>query len=395
MRISVIWRNTALYALTCLVCLAYALFIDIRFGLPFLLVLVALPPLLHIVNIFALRGFRLEGEASARVLRKGETVRFTLRLKSAAPAFVFLRLTFRNPPHFTGDDDKNLVFIPWPRAEQLEKIYTAALWGVAAVGVRSLEGTDFFGLCRYEFKAEALTASLTPEVEILPDLPDLQETDLLRELLAVRVADDEEEEETRDAPPYAAGMPGFEHRAYIPGDQLKRVNWKLSARLGAYMVRLNEPAARVRVALILDRSAPGAAGREKQAENWRREERLVEVMLGLTLLFVRAGLSCTVHVFSGGRWRGETPETEDDVREMQYKMARFRFLDDLVDRLTELPEIEPGTGTALLLSNRTDALAEMAAALKQTGAEATTLTAQNRGGAWRVTPDFALVRAGL
>lgn len=36
------------------------------------------------------------------------------------------------------------------------------------------------------------------------------------------------------------GMPGYEHREYVPGDSPRRVNYKLSAKRGTLMVRLDE-----------------------------------------------------------------------------------------------------------------------------------------------------------
>jgi uncharacterized protein (DUF58 family) len=391
MRISVIWRHMLGYLMICLFTLAYALVIDIRFGLTFLLILTVAPLALNIFNVFALRSLRLETSVSARALRKGDALRLTLRVAVAAPAFVFLRIGFHSPPNFKADEDKKLALLPWPGAAlTAERLYTAVIWGAVSLGVSEVEGTDFFGLCRYAWGegGEGAPAAWAAEIEIVPRLPDLRENELLRAVLTARPEDDEEES-GRETVSYT-GLPGFEHREYQPGDQLRRVNWKLSARAGVYMVRLNEPADRPKAALILDRTAPAFSDRpEENLEMFKRNERLVEAMLGMALLFVRAGLNCVVYVFLAGRWQRLVPATEADVGALQYQMARFRFAHGLAgDWGPPLPARENGDGPALLFSNRPEVAPD---------ADTMLLTARMRAqaGDWLITPELDFVSGGV
>ncbi len=50
----------------------------------------------------------------------------------------------------------------------------------------------------------------------------------------------EEEEAEEGVAARQGGMPGYEHREYVPGDSPRRVNYKLSAKKGKLMVRLDE-----------------------------------------------------------------------------------------------------------------------------------------------------------
>lgn len=52
----------------------------------------------------------------------------------------------------------------------------------------------------------------------------------------------EEEEVEEGFTALNGGLPGYEHREYIPGDSPRRVNYKLSAKKGKLMVRLDESA---------------------------------------------------------------------------------------------------------------------------------------------------------
>lgn len=49
-----------------------------------------------------------------------------------------------------------------------------------------------------------------------------------------------EEEAEEGVTTRQGGMPGYEHREYVPGDSPRRVNYKLSAKKGKLMVRLDE-----------------------------------------------------------------------------------------------------------------------------------------------------------
>ncbi|MDR1961785.1 MAG: DUF58 domain-containing protein, partial [Gracilibacteraceae bacterium] len=367
--------------------------------LTFLTVLVALPLILNLLNVFGMRSIRVETDVSGRALRKGESVRLTVNVRTLTPAFVFLRLVFHETPHFSTEYNASVALVPWRNTiRRLERFYTAAVWGAAPLGVRGLEATDFFGLCRYVMVQEEKTSGvLAPEIEIVPNLPDLRENELLHEIMAARATDDETE--AREALPFSAGMPGFEHREYAPGDPLKRINWKLSARLNTYMVRLNEPAERLKLSIILDRSAPPLRpDRQGSSEEIRRDERLVEAMLGLTLLSVRAGMRCTVYIFLSGRWQENVLETESEVIALQYRMARFRFTRAEYyagapeAAALQKPEISGESGTMLFLTNRDVA---SAGAVTQAGAEVLTVTAKNQAGAWLVTPEFTFVREWL
>ncbi|MBC8329832.1 MAG: DUF58 domain-containing protein [Planctomycetes bacterium] len=79
------------------------------------------------------------------------------------------------------------------------------------------------------------------------------------------------------------GLLGFEHRAYAPGDDLRQLDWRATARAGAAQLRLREEERGGSLRLVLDRSpsmAPGGA---------RREEDLRRLALALGWLHLEAG----------------------------------------------------------------------------------------------------------
>lgn len=66
-----------------------------------------------------------------------------------------------------------------------------------------------------------------------------------------------DEETESEQPLINSGLPGYEHRKYVPGDSLRRINYKLSVKKRELMVRKNDPSAAEAVDILL---LPGADG---------------------------------------------------------------------------------------------------------------------------------------
>ena len=77
----------------------------------------------------------------------------------------------------------------------------------------------------------------TAQKAVLPRIVDYAGPELIPSVLP---ADDEDAEEGVSV--IAGGLPGCEHRDYVPGDSPKRVNYKLSAKKERLLVRLDESA---------------------------------------------------------------------------------------------------------------------------------------------------------
>ena len=105
------------------------------------------------------------------------------------------------------------------------------------------------------------------------------------------VVTSDEEEENDTAMMFSANVaPGYEHREYVQGDPLKRVNWKLSTKKNKLMVRLDEAVASVQPLIILDlfRRSDATA-----AEAVLNEEKLIQAVFGLLELMIEQGIACS------------------------------------------------------------------------------------------------------
>ncbi len=99
------------------------------------------------------------------------------------------------------------------------------------------------------------------------------------------------------------GLEFADYRDYVPGDDLRRVDWNLYARLDRPYVRLYEEEADLHVHLLLDGSASMAWG-EPPAERWAKAKALT-VALGTVALLNGEALGAAM--LREGRVEGRLP----------------------------------------------------------------------------------------
>ena len=111
--------------------------------------------------------------------------------------------------------------------------------------IEQVQIRDFFGIIVF-------SSPVRPEpgaAAVLPGIVEYSGPEVIPPLLP----SDEDEETER--PALSGGMPGYEHRGYVPGDSPRRINYKLSAKKRTLLVRRDEGTATERVEIVL---APGA-----------------------------------------------------------------------------------------------------------------------------------------
>lgn len=108
--------------------------------------------------------------------------------------------------------------------------FTAAHSGLNKVTLDEVIIRDFLGLLQFRVPVEQIT-----QVAVLPRIIEYDGPDVKPNMLP-----SEEEEAEEGVTVMNGGMPGYEHREYVPGDSPRRVNYKLSAKRQKLMVRLDE-----------------------------------------------------------------------------------------------------------------------------------------------------------
>ena len=192
------------------------------------------------VDVELARDRALEGdEVEARVL-----------VRAATPAD---RLDFylRLPPGLELVDGANPVALRLARGEERELRFTirAARWGGHVLGPAHLRARDPIGLLVWE-----QSAPTRPELRVYP------REDVLRRILQPRETQAFAGNEVSRRK--GEGIEFADIRPWTPGDPLKRVNWRASARRGEVWVNESHPERNTDVILFVDSFAEARLGGE-------------------------------------------------------------------------------------------------------------------------------------
>lgn len=171
----------------------------------------------------------------------------------------------------------------------------AVTGGNGEISIDSVYSCGFLGFVKFRV-TESLP--LPKSVGVIPEIPQIKSSSKLFRSIADAVLTSDDEENNDSAMLFSASTsPGYEHREYIQGDPLKRINWKLSSKRDKLMVRLDEAVASVQPVIALDlyRSETADTG-----EAIIMEERLITSVFGLLSLLISQGVASTFIYYSAG-----------------------------------------------------------------------------------------------
>ena len=267
-------------ALSALAILSGAVLIGFRGGAAAWLLFWAslIPPLLALVwRLAGLSFLRCTVRTQQEEPEHGETADCALILVNGGPlplTDIRLRLT-QGKLRFANDPGIMRFSLAPGEVRKLDLPLLCRHCGEASVGAETIWAMDPFGLsCR---RLNALT-----QLQVRP------RTARLERLL---VTPPSERENRRNSRMYLGDLvPNGELRDYLPGDDLRRVNWKVSALQGSPMLRVLEPEDRDELVLLPDARAALPEG----ASGWTAADSVLEGTLALADHMLRRGLPLRV-----------------------------------------------------------------------------------------------------
>ena len=274
---------------------------------------------------------------------------------------------------------------------------TPRFCGSGVVSLNEMRLGDFLGMLRLRVKQPEPQKLL-----ITPEIPELKANSALFRSVSTAVA--AADEETEATPNHSASaMPGYEHRDYIPGDSLKRINWKLSSKRRHLMVRQDEPIALARLSVVLDfrRSFVYMPETVRLAQ----EEQLIETALGFLMLCAKYGYPCQLcYANEQAEWSSIAIDDGEQLAVEAVTLLRggFRPAEALASLSVLPPALQQDSGSVLLYITHT-ASEETAAALEHATALLYLLVPEQTGehtavpknaALWLVTPDRSLLQTG-
>ncbi|MEA3199704.1 MAG: hypothetical protein QOE90_1132 [Thermoplasmata archaeon] len=186
---------------------------------------------------------------------EGETTQVRVEVENPSKRLLFLEVRDRLPRQLKVAAGASYDFVALPGGARDDVTYTvqAPLLGVYEVGPTDLRLEDPFGLF---YEERAVEGSNT--FWVLPRHEDLRKAALLSNLPMPLMG---EHQVNRPGD----GFDFFALREYVPGDTMRAINWKASARSGKMMVNQMMRTTAAEVAVFIDARAVTAMGKEAQS----------------------------------------------------------------------------------------------------------------------------------
>lgn len=297
---------------------AFTFYLDGDIGVVVFSFLLITPLLSFLLTHFARKRIQVTLDAPAYIAKgKHFSVNICLSAEGKLP-IPFLRIGLRQNAAFQPEDERD-VQTSMMSGEPIQLPYrmTAVYAGCSEAALDALQLSDYLGLLHFP-----LVLPDAVKVAVIPEIPSLTGAGVMLRAVSDVVLTQDEEEEESSAAFSTMSMPGYIHRDYVPGDSLRRINWKLSAKRDRLMVRMDEAASAVRPSLILD-LAPADT-----AEALKQREVMMEGALAFLLLLVQQGIPCGVRYASDGAWKTLSLDNEDAVRTAAVELAAADFRHD-------------------------------------------------------------------
>ena len=215
--------------------------------------------------------------------------------------------------------------------------FAAVHSGKAHLKIKSVRLTDFLGIFSFNIKIPEELTDLT--VAIYPDIPDAFVQTSLVQTSSMFMSSDDEEEESDEVSSVPTGLAGYDHREYVEGDPIKRINWKASSKRDILLVRLDERIKGSSRTLLLDCPVEN----ETEAVLTVRDN-VIEGALALLMSLLSEGRDCVFCYCKQGLWMSAEIHTDADVFALQDELSDF----EPSETTQVLPDDLQGSSKALI-----------------------------------------------
>ncbi|NLZ46300.1 MAG: DUF58 domain-containing protein [Clostridiales bacterium] len=225
---------------------------------------------------------------------------------------------------------------------------TAKYSGEAVIEIESVMITDYLGLFTHKIKC---LSDSKPNIKlcVYPNIPlNYTPTDLLKAASDV-VGFDDSEEESDQSIDYGLGVPGYEHRLYVQGDPLKKVNWKLSAKRDMLLLRKDEKVRYSSQMLVLDISSYS-----EENIDFQQIDILIENALALVSSILMQQLVCKCVYSINNKWKYIDVFDENMLIEFQKELSAYSPITHGIQRIPDSLTDSSKSSAILLFTNHLD-----------------------------------------
>ena len=323
------FKGIAAYVFLIIVSILFMLFLDGQGGSYLLIALITAAIISVSLCIYTRYCTSIKTEVSSDVLNRGDIACVTVKIgrKGIIPTS-FITAELYSSYHFIQEGEKAIRTVIYGKDKYSRSFnFKAEFFGKGKIGVGSIAVSDYLGLISFRLN---ILGTITT-VKIYPDIPEINGREGLARSLTDAAAFDDSEETTESAFSIS-GSPGYEHRKYEPGDSLKLINWKLSAKRKELLVRKLEGSLGSEQIFILDRGASS----EKDNNTARTSEQLItEALLGLMGQFAKSELPVKLIIRFGDVWEEISVTNPVELSDLRYRFTDFVFSPDSIGRLPD------------------------------------------------------------
>lgn len=335
----VVGKGIINYIFAMIFAVIFALFLNANVGWFMLLALILAPVLSVFFAWIASRMVLVSCTMEDALLSKGDKYTMDIRVKNPSlfptpPVEVILT----DEPGVRSEHRHILVSVLSRASRDFEAVFQAKICGLSRVGIEKVLVTDYLGLFSFPIK-RADQAALKSNVAVIPDIAELSPKDEnIRKVMQVSLSTDDSEDTVESAINTFGGFPGYDSREYVPGDPLKRINWKQSAKRSKLLVRLDDEMAAQSVSVVLDStflkeevdvygftSLPrykDCAGDEILP---KIAEEAVENALGIIQVLVRHDYTVNFYARVDGKFSRYEIEDESGLESVRLMLAHYSF----------------------------------------------------------------------
>lgn len=346
------------YILTLCMTVFFALYLNATVGW-FMFVALILAPVLSVFFAFLSAWFvKADCEMENCILAKGDTCQMiiTVQNKSLFPTTP-LEIEILNGDGVKTENKSILISLLPFENKSFCVNFAAKICGPSVVGVQKVKATDYLGIASFRVR-KIPYEQLKRKVSVIPNMADvsLRDDKILKVMQASLHAEDGDDTVEVSSNTFG-GFPGCDNREYVPGDPLKRVNWKQSAKRGKLLVRLDDVLASKSVNLVLDsvfwkklvdieklKAASEYTEIPEEDIPAKVAEDAVETALGIARSLVLNTYSVNFFVAKENTYEKYAIEDEKDIENLRLMLAEYEFdregqkerfpKDELLDRYT-------------------------------------------------------------
>ena len=296
----------------------------VSYGFFFFVLITPLMSALYVILVYF--RFKVYQKSDAKVIVAETPVAFYYSLQNEdAFAFAGIRTDFFSKNSTLTGIDPDTEYELFPHTGiQRETRLICKYKGEYEVGVKSVTVTDFLRLFRITFRnREAITVTVIPRLVILDDLSAFD---------ALPVA-------TVNTPANPT-EPDVLVRDYVPGDDIRNINWKLTAATGKPLIRGRVGETTPAVSIIMD-----ACRISRDPDVFLPpENKLLETTIALAYYYLERGIRVNAYSYAGAPLC-MAMETVDDFEGFYQRMSYFTFsTENTPDRLFSFTESVPDIG---------------------------------------------------